>query len=40
MLFVKHPDLLEKLISALLGIPLESIEQFRGFGRKSGRVSG
>lgn len=27
MLFVKHPDLLEKLISALLGIPLESIEQ-------------
>ena len=28
MLFVKDPDLLEKLISALLGIPLESIEQF------------
>lgn len=25
MLFVKDPDLLEKLISALLGIPLESI---------------
>ena len=28
MLFVKHPDLLKKLVSALLGIPLESIEQF------------
>ena len=28
MLFVKDPDLLEKLISALLGIPLESIKQF------------
>lgn len=28
MLFVKHPDLLKKLISALLGIPQESIEQF------------
>lgn len=28
MLFVKHPDLLKKLVSALLGIPLESIGQF------------
>lgn len=28
MLFVKHQDLLEKLVAALLGIPLESIEQF------------
>ena len=28
MLFVKHPDLLKKLVAALLGIPLESIEQF------------
>lgn len=28
MLFVKHRDLLKKLVSALLGIPLESIEQF------------
>ena len=28
MLFVKHQDLLEKLVSTLLGIPLESIEQF------------
>ena len=28
MLFVKHQDLLEKLVGALLGIPPESIEQF------------
>lgn len=28
MLFVKHQDLLEKLVAALLGIPAESIEQF------------
>lgn len=28
MLFVKHPDLLKKLVAALLGIPLENIEQF------------
>ena len=28
MLFVKRQDLLEKLVAALLGIPLESIEQF------------
>ena len=28
MLFVKHPDLLKKLVASLLGIPLESIEQF------------
>lgn len=28
MLFVKHPDLLKKLIAELLGISLESIEQF------------
>ena len=28
MLFVKHQDLLEKLVAALLGIPLDSIEQF------------
>lgn len=28
MLFVKHPDLLQKLVSALLSIPLESIEHF------------
>ena len=28
MLFVKYPDLLEKLVAALLGIPRESIEQF------------
>lgn len=28
MLFVKHPDLLKKLVAALLRIPLESIEQF------------
>lgn len=28
MLFVKHPDLLKKLVTALLGIPLESIGQF------------
>ena len=28
MLFVKHPDLLEKLVATLLRIPLESIEQF------------
>ena len=28
MLFVKHQDLLEKLVAALLGIPLESVEQF------------
>ena len=28
MLFVKYPDLLKKLIAALLGIRLESIEQF------------
>ena len=28
MLFVQHPDLLEKLVSSLLGIPLESISQF------------
>ena len=28
MLFVKHQDLLEKLVATLLGIPLESIEQF------------
>ena len=28
MLFVKHQDLLEKLVAALLGIPQESIEQF------------
>lgn len=28
MLFVKHQDLLEKLVAALLGIPPESIEQF------------
>ena len=28
MLFVKHQDLLEKLVAALLGIPLDSIEEF------------
>ena len=28
MLFVKHQDLLEKLVATLLGIPLESIQQF------------
>ena len=28
MLFVKHQDLLEKLVATLIGIPLESIEQF------------
>jgi predicted transposase/invertase (TIGR01784 family) len=28
MLFVKHKDLLKKLVAALLEIPLESIEQF------------
>lgn len=28
MLFVKHQDLLEKLVAALLGIPQKSIEQF------------
>ena len=28
MLFVKHEDLLKKLVAALLGIPLESIEEF------------
>ena len=28
MLFVKHKDLLKNLIAALLGIPLENIEQF------------
>ena len=28
MLFVKHQDLLKKLVAALLGIPMESIEQF------------
>ena len=28
MLFVRHQDLLEKLVATLLGIPLESIEQF------------
>ena len=28
MLFVKHQDLLEKLVAALLGIPPESIKQF------------
>lgn len=28
MLFVKYPDLLKKLVAALLGIPLESIAQF------------
>ena len=28
MLFVKHEDLLKKLVAALLRIPLESIEQF------------
>ena len=28
MLFVKHQDLLKKLVAALLGIPLESIGQF------------
>ena len=28
MLFVKHEDLLKNLIAALLGIPLENIEQF------------
>ena len=28
MLFVKHQDLLEKLVAALLGIPMESIKQF------------
>ena len=28
MLFVKHEDLLKKLVAALLGIPLESIEGF------------
>ena len=28
MLFVKHVDLLKKLVAALLGIALESIEQF------------
>jgi predicted transposase/invertase (TIGR01784 family) len=28
MLFVKHPDLLKQLVSELLKIPLESIEQF------------
>jgi len=28
MLFVKHQDLLQKLVAVLLGIPLESIQQF------------
>ncbi len=28
MLFVKHQDLLRKLVAVLLAIPLESIEQF------------
>jgi predicted transposase/invertase (TIGR01784 family) len=28
MLFVKYPDLLKKLVAELLGIPLESIEEF------------
>ena len=28
MLFVQYPELLKKLVAALLGIPLESIEQF------------
>ena len=28
MLFVKHPDLLKRLVSRLLGIPFENIEQF------------
>ena len=28
MLFVKHQDLLKKLVAALLGIPLDTIEQF------------
>jgi predicted transposase/invertase (TIGR01784 family) len=28
MLFVQYPDLLEKLVAELLGIPLESIEEF------------
>lgn len=28
MLFVEHPDLLKKLVAALMGIPAESITQF------------
>ena len=28
MLFVEHPDLLQKLVAALMGIPAESITQF------------
>ena len=28
MLFVKHKDLLKKLVAALLGIQVESIQQF------------
>jgi predicted transposase/invertase (TIGR01784 family) len=28
MLFVKHPELLKRLVAALLGIPIESIEKF------------
>ena len=29
MLFVKYPDLLKRLVAALLGIPLKSIESFQ-----------
>jgi predicted transposase/invertase (TIGR01784 family) len=29
MLFVRYPDLLKRLVAVLLGIPLESIEQFQ-----------
>jgi len=29
MYFVKHPNLLKRLISVLLGIPLESIQEFQ-----------
>ena len=29
MLFVKHPELLKRLVSVLLGIPLESIKEFQ-----------
>jgi len=29
MLFVKFPDLLKRLVAAILGIPVESIAEFR-----------
>ena len=28
MFFIKHPDLLKRLVAALLGIPLDSINEF------------